>query len=331
LERSPFDLTADPSFLYLTQSNREVLAGLSYAILSRKGFVVLASEAGMGKTTLLARILQQMPAGNVGTSFILNPTLSAAEFLEMALLDFGFDDVPASKARRILLLQQMLLDNHAAGKLSVLIVDEAHKLSTELLEEIRLLSNFESAQEKLLQIVLAGQTELVNTLDRQDLWQLKQRIAVRLAIQPLSPMEVNEYMQHRWRRAGGVQPLPFDTDAVEAIARASQGIPRVINGICNNALTLAFADGESLVTLDHVVTAGTEMRLPQAAPAKVPPEPCAPPDRGLPAKPELALSTVTGGASLQTLSRYGTPARRPSWWARPWKWSAIGEPGTEKV
>jgi general secretion pathway protein A len=339
LERNPFDLTADPSFLYLTKSHREALAGLSYAIPARKGFVVLASEAGMGKTTLLVKVLRQMAAGNVKSSFILNPTLSPSEFLEMALLDFGFSDVPASKALKIVRLQQMLLSNHAAGRLSVLIVDEAHKLSTDVLEEIRLLSNFECAEEKLLQIVLAGQTELVDTLDRQDLWQLKQRIAVRLTIEPLSPVEVGEYMQHRWKRAGGVLALPFHVEAIEEIARVSRGVPRVINGVCGNALMAAFADGKPLVTPDHVSSACMELRLLKPEAAKPAPEPCSAPavTPGLavpvaaPAAAPAAPPEAAAGASLQTLSRYGAPTKRSWWWIRNWTWSATSEPGTEKI
>src|SRR5713226_7632059 len=229
LRKEPFGMTPDPAFLFLSAAHREALAGLTYAILSRKGFVVLTGDAGTGKTTLLTRIFQSIPSTRVRFSVVLNPTLTPAEFLELALLDFGITAVPASKAQRLILLQQFLIEASEKKQTAVLVVDEAHKLPPDVLEEIRLLSNFELADAKLLQIVLAGQTELGDVLNRQDLRQLKQRIAVRLSIQPLSRVGVEHYIQHRWQKAGAAKPHPFESEAVDRIAEFSRGIPRLVN------------------------------------------------------------------------------------------------------
>ncbi len=182
LVRNPFSMTPDPAFLYMSTQHREALAGLTYAILGQKGFLVLTGEAGTGKTTLLARVLQHLPANRIQSSVILNPTLSTAEFLEMTLLDFGITDVPSSKAQRLLKLQQLLLQADRQKKICALIIDEAHKLSPDVLEEIRLLGNFEQSDHKLLQILFLGKSELGDLLNRSDLRQLKQRIASRFVI-----------------------------------------------------------------------------------------------------------------------------------------------------
>src|ERR1700733_1740666 len=168
LTKMPFNMTPDPAFLFLTEQHREALAGLTYAILDRKGFLALSGMAGAGKTTLLAWVLEKLPVTKVRSSVILNPTLTPSEFLELAMLDFGLTDIPTSKAHRLWSLQKFLLAGQREGKVSVLIVDEAHKLSPEVLEEIRLLGNFECADEKLLQVVLIGQSELDEVLNRPD-------------------------------------------------------------------------------------------------------------------------------------------------------------------
>lgn len=265
LRKSPFNMTPDPAFLLMTDQHREALVGLTYAILQRKGFVVLTGEAGTGKTTLLARVLQFLPASRLQFSVILNPTLTPSEFLELALLDFGIADIPSSKAQRLWKLQTLVLEGHAKGKVSALIVDEAHKLSPEVLEEIRLLGNFEQAEQKLLQIVMAGQCELDDNLNREDLRQLKQRIALRLSIGPLATSEVGQYIRYRWSVAGGEQP-PFTDGAVALIAETSRGIPRLINSICENALTMALSEGLAEVQQRHVDAAAIDLRIREAPP-----------------------------------------------------------------
>jgi general secretion pathway protein A len=170
----------------------------------------------------------------------------------LALMDFGVTEVPATKSKRILKLQELLLELRLEGKAPVLIVDEAHTLSPETLEEIRLLTNFETTEEKLLQIVLAGQNDLAAILNRSDLRQLKQRIEVRMDLRPLVDSEVGPYMQHRWIRAGGSTTLPFAHAATALIAKGSRGIPRLVNSICDNALLLAYANDEPLIGAGHI-------------------------------------------------------------------------------
>jgi general secretion pathway protein A len=261
LERSPFSMTPDPGFLFLTAKHREALAGLLFAVTGRKGFLVLTGEAGTGKTTLLTRILRSMPETCAQFSFVINPMLTPSEFLEMAMIDFGIDDIPPSKAQRLLKLQNFLLQANREGRTAVLVIDEAHKLTPELLEEIRLLTNFETSDQKLLQILLAGQPELADLLNRADMRQLKQRVAIRLRIDPLREGEVEQYIQARWVRAGARDPLPFTTQAMRVAAKASKGIPRVINSICDSALTNAFGANTKTIDAPHVLDVVTDLQL----------------------------------------------------------------------
>ena len=251
LRKHPFSLTPDPAFLFLTEQHRAALVGLTCAVLQRKGLSVLTGDAGAGKTTLLVRMLQFLPASRLQCSVIIHPTLTPDEFLELALLDFGVTDIPASKAQRLWKLRTLVLDGQREGKVSALIVDEAHKLSPDVLEEIRMLGNFEDADQKCLQVLLVGQPELDQTLSREDLRQLKQRISVRLYLAPLDPSQVGEYIRHRWLRAGGMES-PFSAPAIDDIALISQGIPRVISVLCDNALVLAFERRSSQVLSSHV-------------------------------------------------------------------------------
>jgi len=266
LEKSPFAMTPDPNLLYLTRSHREALSGLLYALMERKGFVVVTGEAGTGKTTLLSRLLQHAEE-SANFSLVLNPTLSPTEFLESALEDFGITDIPSSKVQRLQKLHHFLIASHVRGKTCVLVVDEAQKLSPEVLEEIRLLTNFETAEQKLLQIALVGQEELRNVLNREDLSQLKQRIAFRFELKPLSSEEVDGYIHYRWTAAGG-QELPFEPESIRLIARASRGVPRVINSICDNALLLVYAVDASSVTVGHIsqVLADLDIKNPGVIP-----------------------------------------------------------------
>lgn len=257
-------MTPDPSFLFQTPTHREALAALTYGVLEGKGFIVVTGDAGTGKTTLLSRMLRMIPSSRAVFSLVLNPTLSANEFLESALIDFGIEEIPPTKVRRLLAFQQFLTSAHGAGKICVLVVDEAHKLSGEVLEEIRLLTNFENAERKLLQIILAGQTELRDILNTAELRQLKQRIAVRCELRPLSNTEVAEYMCFRWSRAGGDNEPPFEQAAIKTIATASRGIPRVVNALCDNALTLIYATGDSSVTAEHAQQIARDLDLAQS-------------------------------------------------------------------
>jgi len=261
LQKLPFNLTPDPAFLYLPPKHREALAGLTYAVLERKGFAVLTGDAGTGKTTLINSVLNRLPAERVETSIILNPTLSASEFLEIVMLDFDIPDVPESKAKRLWKLQEFLARTHHQNRYAVLVIDEAHKLSLEVLEEIRLLGNYESASEKFLQILLLGQPELDTLLNRQDLRQFKQRLSLRLYIDPLTPSEVQQYIRVRWGKAGAQDAPPFSPDALAMIAQWSQGIPRLVNSLCDSSLLMAYGDESPLVGSNYVRDAAANLGL----------------------------------------------------------------------
>jgi general secretion pathway protein A len=277
LQKLPFTLTPDPAFLFLPSKHREALAGLTYSVLGRKGFVVLTGDAGTGKTTLINSVFDRLPADRVESSVVLNPTLTAGEFLESVLLDFDIPDVPTSKAQRLWRLQEFLARTHHQNRYAVLVIDEAHKLSVEVLEEIRLLGNFESATDKFLQILLLGQSELDELLNRQDLRQCKQRIALRLYIDPLTAMEVQEYIRFRWAKAGAREAPPFTQDALTGIVQWSHGIPRLVNSICDSALLMAYGDESPLVGLNYVRAAAVNLALTDAgAPSLVAPR--VPPD-----------------------------------------------------
>ncbi len=316
LQKAPFNLTPDPEFLYLTAQHREALAGVTYAILARKGFVVLTGDAGTGKTTLLTRILEHLPVSRIQSSVIVNPTLTPAEFLESTLWDFGFRKIAPSKARRIAELQSFLWKGHREGKTSALVVDEAHKLSLKVLEEIRLLGNFEAANEKLLQIVLVGQSELNDLLNREHLRQFKQRIALRLAIEPLPGPEVERYIRHRWVKAGG-GGAPFTADALAGIGQASQGVPRTINVLCDNALLQAFGEGSARVEARHVLAVCRDLCLTKPIPQG------AEEDRTPVTAPALAamaeapaLAPAMDDYPMKTLERYSAVAGKRSLLAR---------------
>jgi general secretion pathway protein A len=176
--------------------------------------------------------------------------------------NFGIENIPSSKADQLVEFEKFLSRSQQEGKLCVLVVDEAQRLSPDVLEEIRLLTNFELPEGKLLQIVLAGQSELRDTLNRPDLWQLKQRIAMRLTLKPLSGFdEVGVYIRHRWMTAGGGDEPPFSAEAIGLVARCATGIPRIVNVLCDNALLLAFAEGAHLVAVDQVRAAAAELDL----------------------------------------------------------------------
>jgi len=261
LRKLPFNLTPDPAFLFLSPNHRDALAGLTYAVLGRKGFVVLTGDAGTGKTTLLGSVLNHLPAEKVLSSILLNPTLTPAEFIELLMLDFGMTDIPASKAQRLWALQGFLTQAYRDDRIAILVIDEAHKLSAEVLEEIRLLGNYEYGADKFLQIVLLGQCELDDLLDRRDLRQFKQRIALRLYIDPLTADEIAAYIQCRWAKAGGEGEPPFTPEAIEGIVRWSGGIPRLINSICDSALLMAYGDICKSVRGDHVRDAAMNLAL----------------------------------------------------------------------
>lgn len=243
-------MNPDPNCIFMTPTHREAFSVLLYSISRKKGFVVLTGDAGTGKTTLLRALMRSTT--DAVFSVVFSPSLKADEFLELALLDFGVSEIPDSKSQRIVRFREFLFDLRIQGKSPVLIVDEAHMLKPETLEEIRLLTNFETSKEKLLQVVLAGQNDLAVLLNRPDLRQLKQRIEIRVSLKALEPGEVGGYIQYRWSHAGGTEPAPFSQEATALITRASKGIPRLVNSICDNVLLLCYAGGERQVGVGHV-------------------------------------------------------------------------------
>jgi general secretion pathway protein A len=261
LEKAPFSLVPDPDCVHLTAQHADVISGLTFGVLDRKGYLVLTGEAGLGKTTALRALAQVLDQSKVQSSLIFAPTLTESEFLELAMINFGLRGVPESKAQRLKILENFLVRSDQEGKISALVVDEAHKLSPELLEEVRLLGNFEGSDHKLLQIVLAGQTELADRLNLPELWQLKQRVAIRLSLRRLDRPGVEDYIRFRWGKAGGSRHLPFTDSALDGIARWSNGIPRLINAICDNSLLVAFSEETRTVGVREVREACEELDL----------------------------------------------------------------------
>lgn len=247
LRELPFALTPDPRFIYFTPSHTEVMANLHYGIESGKGLIVVTGEVGTGKTTILRWMMQRLDR-TVLVAYIFNPRLSVAEFYQhvATLLDV---QKWQTKSELLLELGRGLESRHSRGLRTVLIVDEAQGLSTHVLEEIRLLSNFESDTAKQLQIVLTGQPELREVLNRPELRQLKQRIALRCVIKPLPNVEeTDRYITSRLLVAGAERTDIFSPGAIDYIFRCSDGIPRQINNLCDNALLTGYAAGETTIS-----------------------------------------------------------------------------------
>jgi general secretion pathway protein A len=315
LTKNPFGMAPDSDFLFLTPKHREAVAGLAHAITGRRGFLVLSGEAGTGKTTVLTWMSTRLSKWKVATSAMLNPMLTPNEFLEAVMLGFGIKDIPDSRPCRFSSLAFFLYSVAEEGGTCVLIVDEAHKLSPELLEEIRLLGNFERKGEKLLQVLLIGQSELDDLLNRPDLRQLKQRICVRLTIDPLTRAELKQYIQFRWHKAGGGES-PFSPDTIDRMFHWSGGIPRLANSLADNALMLAFAENKKALEPDDIDSAAKDLQLSPpdgTAPAAPPLNPAQP---VLPPEPSGEPVAIPPFIKLATLERYETPAKPVPFFAR---------------
>jgi type II secretory pathway predicted ATPase ExeA len=269
LSQAPFNITPDPSFLYPSGSHREGLAQLSYGIRARKGFVVLTGEVGTGKTTLIHALLKDLN-GNTQTALIFSTIDTPINLLRSVCEEFGLVD-PRQSRREIhdylVSLNEFLLESYQKGENCALIIDEAQNLSAEVLESVRLLSNFETSKDKLLQILLVGQPELAIRLNSPELRQLKQRVMLRHHLRALSPKDTSEYISSRLKIAGG-DPGIFTASALESIYSYSNGIPRLVNVLCDNALLIAYAlrkkqiDAGIIreVSEDLGITSNTEVR-----------------------------------------------------------------------
>lgn len=249
LSERPFGLSPDPRFLFLSPQHREALSNLTYGVTDSRAITLLTGEAGTGKTTILHTALAKAPSD---TSYVVlnNPTMTRAEFVRWAAAAFGLSaEAGTSKGMLLVELADVLRERHARGQVTTLIVDEAQSLPLELLEEVRLLSNIETATEKLLPIVLIGQPELSERLNQPELRQLKQRVALRCNLTPFDLQTSARYLASRISHVGGEPAAVFTREAVRTIHEASHGIPRTINVISDNALISGFASGTRPV--DH--------------------------------------------------------------------------------
>jgi general secretion pathway protein A len=266
LRESPFNVNPDPRYLFLTNQIREALAGLTYGIQNRKGFILLTGEVGTGKTTLLNRLLDWLRGTKVATAYIFNSRLEVDHLFDFMMADFEISCESREKSQVLLRLNQWLLERYRAGETAVLIVDEAQNLSPEVLEEIRLLTNLETSTEKLLQIVLTGQPELEEKLKIPSLRQLRQRISLRCRTAPLSLEETFGYVAERLRIAGANGEPIFSKEAIETAHLYSQGIPRVINLLCEHSMINAYVDSLRPIPAHVIEEVAREFQLDQIAP-----------------------------------------------------------------
>lgn len=271
LKDSPFNVSPDPRFLYWTKTTREAMSVLTYGIKSRKGIMLLTGEVGTGKTTLLNRVLDWLREQDIASSFVFNSQLqNVSQLFDFIMADLGIPCESREKSQVVMKLNQWLLERYREGKTTVLIVDEAQNLSDQLLEEIRLLTNLETASEKLLQIVLSGQLELEEKMMQPQVRQLRQRIVFRCRTVPLTHEETYEYIIERLRIAGGNGLLVFSKEAMDTINYYAKGIPRVVNLLCEHALINSFAEGIKPVPSNIVEDIAREFQLHESAPIAVP-------------------------------------------------------------
>src|SRR5712691_7553239 len=254
-------LRTDPAFFYRSEQHEEALANLVYGVQARKGFIVLSGEVGTGKTTMLECLRDYLEAQYIEFAFLFNSRINTEQFFEMIAYDLDLPCTRTSKTEVLFALNQLLVEQAQDGRTVVLIVDEAHNLEWEVLEEIRLLGNLENRNGKLLQIILAGQPELDRKLDAPNLRQLKQRIVLRCNLQPFTLRDAVEYMQSRLDRAGMPDQTVFPEELMAEIHLRTQGIPRVINAICDNLLLTAFAMESKVCDTEMLEEVCKDMRL----------------------------------------------------------------------
>ncbi|HEV2488843.1 MAG TPA: AAA family ATPase [Candidatus Acidoferrales bacterium] len=263
LTRNPFEISPDPYFFYPTPRHNEALANLNYGVQRRKGFVVVTGEVGTGKTLLVRCLLDALNRNQVSFAYVFNPRLSVLDFLRYVLTDLRLPMTGGTKSEMLAHLNSYLIARFRRGTTAALVVDEAQLLSWELLEEIRLLTNLETSQQKLLQIVLVGQPELDQKLDSPHLRQLKQRVGLRCRLEPLSLEELRGYIHRRLELAGANShgATIFADGAIEAVHRFSRGIPRLINTLCENALVSGYARQVKQMTPEIIAEVAADFRL----------------------------------------------------------------------
>jgi len=263
LTRNPFDISPDPAFLFATPRHNEALAALYHAVRGHKGFVVLTGEVGTGKTLLLRCVLELFrESTDIAYAYVFNGRLSPCEFLEYIATDFGLTVAGKNKTQILFELSTFLVGRGSKGLTTVLVVDEAHHLSPDILEEIRLLTNLETPRGKLLQILLVGQPELDEKLDSSNLRQLKQRIAHRAHLTALDLTETHGYIDWRMQIAGAKPGNTiFPQETIESVYRSSKGIPRLINTLCDNALISGYARKLNTVPPEIIQSTAADLRL----------------------------------------------------------------------
>jgi general secretion pathway protein A len=266
LRESPFNVNPDPRYLFLTKQIQEALAGLTYGIQNRKGFILLTGEVGTGKTTLLNRLLDWLHGQRVKTAFVFNSQVNVSQLFDFMMADFEIPVESRHKSQVLLKLNHWLLERYRAGETAVLIIDEAQNLSLQVLEEIRLLTNLETSTEKLLQIVLTGQPELEEKLKLPQLRQLRQRITLRCRTAPLALEETFGYIAERLRIAGANGEPIFSKEAIQTVSLYSRGIPRVVNLLCEHALINAYVDHLRPVPAHLVEEVAREFQLDEIEP-----------------------------------------------------------------
>ena len=323
LSEKPFSQTPDPRFLYWNDAYRETLASLSYGIGERKGFIAMIGEAGTGKTTLLRKLLDDL-GDDIVSVFLFNPNATFEEILEYTLSELGIATPSGRKLAMLQRLNEFLLAAYGEGRNTILLIDEAQDLDNEVLESLRLLSNLETSDDKILQIVLSGQPELAQTLSDPGLRQLKQRIAVRCRLEPLQEEELASYLGARLDVAGGSADL-FDPETLPAIWDFTAGIPRMINTLCDNALLLGYALGRRTIDVEVIeeviadlrkldADAWMPTRAPVSAPARTEEPPVAAPVEQAP-PPEAPQARYAPERAAPHEPMQARPA--PSWPAGP--------------
>jgi len=305
LKQEPFSLAPDPRYLYMSKRHREALAHLLYGVGGGGGFVLLSGEIGAGKTTVCRCFLEQIPK-RCNVAYIFNPKLTVMELVKSICDEFHIPSPrargqPATVKTYVDALNDFLLKTHAVGQNNVLIIDEAQQLSAEVLEQLRLLTNLETNERKLLQIVLIGQPELRTMLERPDLEQLAQRVIARFHLKALSAKETEHYIRHRLSVAGMTRAIPFDRRAVQRIHEIARGVPRRINLLCDRAMLGAYAHGRHVIDSPMVEKAGREVfgRMPNSTPPE-----------GRPVVQRAGLGLVIGaglaGAAIAAFALYGS-------------------------
>lgn len=261
LSANPFDLSPDPAFFYRSEQHEEALANLIYGVQSRKGFIVLTGEAGTGKTTMLECLRDVLDSQHIEFAFLFNSRITSDQFFEMVAYDLNLNCQRTSKTEVLCALNSLVVQQADQGRTTVLIVDEAHNLEWDVLEEIRLLGNMENRRGKLIQVILAGQPELSRKLDSPSLRQLKQRIVLRANLEPFSASDTAAYINNRLEKGGLANQTVLPPELMAEIHARSQGVPRVINAVCDNLLLTCFAMEGKVASVDMLDEVSRDMRL----------------------------------------------------------------------